>query len=176
GYKRLLQVIIVGERVSSRFFVDRQDAMDELGVILEEIFAGVQDSPGVGLRLAIEQPSAVLYLCLRHHRVEAGPSVDVAADQRRLAVRMLQQHWSDVLFGKFLREQGAHQEDMRVGAAGYRYALALEVGDRRDRAVLAGHQRGPFGAGIDVDRLDRIAIDPADKRGRTGSRAEIERA
>ena len=65
---------------------------------------------------------------------------------------------------------------MRIGAARHRDALALEVGDGLDRAVPHGDQRRPFGARIDVDRLDRIAVDLADQRGGAGGRAEIERA
>ena len=83
--------------------------------------------------LRIEQLGAVLDFGLRHHRIEAGPGVDVAADQRGLAVGMLQQHRRDVLLGKAGAEQRAHQEDVRIGAARDRDALALEIGDLGDR-------------------------------------------
>ena len=119
---------------------------------------------------------AVLDLGLRHHRIEAGPGIDVAADERGLAVRMLQQHRRDVLLGQAGVEQRAHQEDVRIGAARHRDALALEVLDLGDRGVLARHQRGPFRARIDVDRLDRIAVDLGDQRRRARGRAEIDRA
>ena len=126
--------------------------------------------------LRIEQFCALLDFGLRHHRIEAGPGVDVAADQRGLAVGMLQQHRRDVLFGKTGVEQRADQEDVRIGAAGDRDALALEIGDRRDLGVLARHQRGPFGARIDIDRLDRVAVDLRHQRRRACGRAEIDRA
>ena len=119
---------------------------------------------------------ALFHFGLRHHRIEAGPGVDVAADQRGLAVGVLQQHRRDVLFAQARVEQRAHQEDVRIGAARHRDALALEVGDARDLGILAGHQRGPFGARIDIDRLDRIAVDLGDQRRGARARAEIDRA
>jgi hypothetical protein len=68
------------------------------------------------------------------------------------------------------------EEDVRVGAAGYGDALALEVGDLGDAGVLAGDERRPFGPRIDVDRLDRVAVDLGDERRRARRRAEIDRA
>ena len=126
--------------------------------------------------LAEEQLGAVLDFGLRHHRIETGPGIDVAADQRGLAVGVLQQHRRDVLFGQARAEQRAHQEDVRIGAAGHRDALALEVGDRCDLGILGRHQRGPFGTRIDIDRLDRVAVDLGDQRRRARGRAEIDRA
>src|SRR5665213_842684 len=67
-------------------------------MILEKLLAHIEDAPGVGVGIPVEQPGAVLDLRLRHHRVEPGPGVDIAADQRGLAVGMLQQHRDDVLF------------------------------------------------------------------------------
>ena len=119
---------------------------------------------------------AVLDFGLRHHRIEAGPGIDVAADQRGLAVGVLQQHRRDVLFGQAGIEQRAHQEDVRIGAAGHRDALALEVGDGGDLGILGRDQRGPFRARIDIDRLDRIAVDLGDQRRGARGRAEIDRA
>ena len=88
---------------------------------------------------------------------------------------MLQQHQLHVLLGQLALGERTHEEDVRVGAARHRDALALEVGDGLDRAVALGHQRRPFGARIDVDRLDRVAVDLADQRGGAGRRSEIER-
>ena len=145
-------------------------------MVLQELLAHIEDAPGVGVRLAEEQFCAVLDLGLRHHRVETGPRIDVAADQRGLAVGVLQQHRRDVLFGETRAEQRAHQEDVRIGAARHRDALALEIGDGGDLGILAGHQRGPFGARIDIDRLDRVAVDPGDQCRRARGRSEIDRA
>ncbi len=135
-----------------------------------------EDAPGVGRLVAVEQPRAVLDLGLRHHRIEARPGVDVAANERGLAVGMLQQHRHDVLLGQPDLLQRAHQEDVRIGAAGDGDALALEVLDLLDRRVLAGDERGPFRLRIDIDRLDRIAVDLADQRRCAGRRAEVDRA
>lgn len=55
---------------------------------------------------------------------------------------------------------------MRIGSTGHRNTLRLEVGDSLDVRVFARHQRRPFGLGINVHRLDRIAVVPANKRGR----------
>ena len=145
-------------------------------MILQELLAHIEDAPGVGVGLAEEQPRAVLDFGLRHHRIEAGPGIDVAADQRGLAVGMLQQHRRDVLFGQAGAEQRAHQEDVRIGAARHRDALALEVGDACDLGILGRDQRGPFGPRIDIDRLDRVAVDLGDQRRRARGRAEIDRA
>src|SRR6266545_5993628 len=60
-------------------------------IILQERFAHIEDAPGIGVGLAEEQLGAVLDFRLRHHRIEARPGIDVAADQRGLAVGMLQQ-------------------------------------------------------------------------------------
>ena len=89
---------------------------------------------------------------------------------------MLQQDELHVLLGELGLLQGAHQEDVRIGAAGDRDALALEVLDLGDAGILAGDQRRPFGARIDVDRLDRVAVDLADQGRGAGRGAEIERA
>ena len=145
-------------------------------MILEEFLARVEDSPGIGILVAIEEPGPVLDLSLRHHRIESRPRIDVATDERGLAVRMLQQHGHDVLLGQPHRLQRAHQKDVRVGAACHRDALALEIGDLGDRRILARHKRRPLGAGIDVDRLDRVAVDLADEGGGAGRRAQVDRA
>ena len=42
--------------------------------------------------------------------------------------------------------------------------------------ILGRHQRGPFGARIDIDRLDRIAVDPGDQRRGARGRTEIDRS
>ena len=89
---------------------------------------------------------------------------------------MLEQNELHVLLGELGLLQGAHEEDVRIGAAGHGDALALQVLDLGDAGVLAGHERRPFGAGIDVDRLDRVAVDLADQGGGAGGGAEIDRA
>jgi hypothetical protein len=89
---------------------------------------------------------------------------------------VLQEDKLHVLLGELGALERAHQEDVRVGAARNRDALALEVLDLGDRAVLAGDERGPLGARVDVDGLDGVAVDPADERRRAGSRAEVDGA
>jgi hypothetical protein len=89
---------------------------------------------------------------------------------------VLQQHRGDVFFGEARAEQRTHQEDVRIGAAGHRDAFALEIRNACDLGVFAGHQRGPFGARIDIDRLDRVAVDFGDQRRRARGRSEIDRA
>ena len=126
--------------------------------------------------LRIEQLGAVLDLGLRHHRIETGPGLHVAANERGLAVRMLQQHRRDVLLGQLHAQQRAHQEDVRVGAAGHRDPLALEILDLGDLRILGGDQRGPLRPRIDIDRLDRIAVDLGEQRRRARGRAEVDRA
>ena len=88
---------------------------------------------------------------------------------------MLEQHRRDVALGQPGALQCPHQEDVRIGAAGDCDPLALELRDRRDRGVLAGDERRPLGPRIDVDRLDRIAVDLAHEGGGAGGRAEIDR-
>src|ERR1051326_7881010 len=87
--ERVFELVIMGERVFARLLVNGERALHEVGVILEELLAHVEDAPGVGGGVAIEQPRAVLDFRLRHHRVEPGPGVDIAADERGLAVRVL---------------------------------------------------------------------------------------
>ena len=81
---------------------------------------------------------------------------------------MLQQHRGDILFAQAGAEQRTHQENVRIGTARHRDALALEVGDSSDPGVLGGDQRGPFGARIDINRLDRVAVDLGNQRRGTG--------
>ena len=171
-----LQFVGIRQRIFARLLIDCQHATNHVRMVFQELFADVEDAPGVGGGLAEEQSGAVLDFRLRHHRIEPGPGIDVAADQRGLAVGVLQQHRRDVLFGEASAEQRAHQEDVRIGSAGHRDALALEVEDRGDPGILARHQRGPFGPRIDIDRLDRVAVDPGDQRGRACGRSEIDRA
>ena len=75
---------------------------------------------------------------LSHHRIETGPGVDVAAQERGAAVGvLLHEHRGDVLVGEAGGKQRANREDVRVGAAYHRYLLALEVLDLVYLAVLA---------------------------------------
>jgi len=89
---------------------------------------------------------------------------------------LLHEHRRDVRAREAGGEQRAHRENVRIGAAHHRDFLALEVRDLVDGAVLGGDQRGPFGPRIDVDRLDRIAVDPGDEGGRAGGRSEVDRS
>src|SRR2546430_845011 len=67
----------------------------------------------------------------------------------------------------------AQQEDVRVGALGGGDLLAPEVGDRRDRRVLAHHQGGPLRPGIDVDAGERHLVCPGEQGGRAGGGGEV---
>ena len=64
--------------------------------------------------------------------IEARPGVDVAALQREAAVGVLQQDELHVLLGELVLGERADEEDVRIGAAGHRDALALEVRDGLD--------------------------------------------
>ena len=84
-----LLVLVMTEAIFACLFVDCEYAPRQVGVILQEVLARIQDAVGVGVLIAIEQPRAVLDLRLRHHWIESGPRVHVAANERRLAIGML---------------------------------------------------------------------------------------
>ena len=58
--KVLLHLVRIGERIFARLFVDLEHALHEIGMILEELLAHIEDAPGVGVLVAIEQLGAVL--------------------------------------------------------------------------------------------------------------------
>src|SRR5215472_17698207 len=89
GDEGLLELIVVGERIFARLLVGRDHPPYDVGVILGELLAYIEDAPGIGIAVAVEQPGALVHFVLRHHRVEAGPGVDVAADQEVAAVGVL---------------------------------------------------------------------------------------
>ena len=89
---------------------------------------------------------------------------------------MLQQDRRNILVGETSIQECTNEEDVRVGATRHSDALALQIRNLRDLGIFAGHQRGPFGARIDVNRLDRIAVDLRDQRGRACGRSEVDRA
>src|SRR5580704_17818109 len=93
-----LFIVVMSETIFARLFIDSEHAFGQLRIGFKEVLAGIEDPPGVSVLVAIKQPRAVLDLRLRHHRIEAGPGIDVAANQRGLAVGMLQQHFADVFF------------------------------------------------------------------------------
>ena len=96
-----LEIGVIGERVFARLLVGRNHARHDIGMVLGKLFAHIEDAPGVGFGLAVEQPRAVLDLMLGHHRIEAGPGIDIAADQQVAAIGMLlHQHRDDVLVGE----------------------------------------------------------------------------
>src|SRR5215471_10013021 len=68
----LPELVVVRERVLARLLVGRDHSLDQVRMIFDELLARVEDAPGVGVGVAIEQPSAVDDLMLRHHRVEPG--------------------------------------------------------------------------------------------------------
>ena len=104
------------------------------------------------------------------------PGLHVTSVKRDAAFRVLQQHKLDVMFSHAGGGEGTDQEDVRVGAAGHSDALALQVLDSVDRAVGLGDQRGPFRAGVDVDRADRVAIDTGDQGSCASGGSEIDGA
>src|ERR1700679_2334513 len=56
------------------------------------------------------------------------------------------------------------KEELWGGRSGSpRHFLTLEIFDFRDRRVLANHQSGPLGAGVDIDSFDRIAVGFSDE-------------
>src|SRR5262245_28267804 len=55
----LLQLIVIGERIFARLLVARDHAPHDVRVILGELLAHVEDAPGIGITVAVEQPRAV---------------------------------------------------------------------------------------------------------------------
>src|ERR1700678_1628070 len=68
----------------------------------------------------------------------------------------------------------AQEEYMGVGAARHRHFLSLEVFDFRDRRVLANHQSGPLGAGVDIDSFNRIAVGFSDESRSPSGRPKVD--
>src|SRR5262245_57472311 len=62
GDEGLLELIVVGERVFARLLVGGNHPPHDVGVILGELLAHIEDAPGIGLAVAVEQPRAVLEL------------------------------------------------------------------------------------------------------------------
>ena len=111
------------DRVVARGLVGGDDGADEVRVRGGEILAHVEHAPGIGGGIAVEQHVVVLELGGRHHRVEAGPGIDVAPVEGGAPVGMLKQDELGVLLGQPGALKRADEEDMRVGAAGHRDAL-----------------------------------------------------
>ena len=116
--------------------VDLEHALDDLRVLLGELLAHVEHAPGVGLgacgRTACAPPSTSAAAIIGSRPAQASTSPRSSASA---AVGVLQQHQLHVLLGQLALGQRAHEEDVRVGAAGDGDALALEVGDLLDPAV-----------------------------------------
>src|SRR5947207_5456602 len=121
--KRLLQIVVMAKRIFACLFVSREHAADDVRIVPQKLLADIEDTPGVGVGLPEEQLGALLDFGLRHHRIETRPGVDIAADQRGLAVGMLQQHRGDVLLAQARGEQRAQQEYVGISAARDRDAL-----------------------------------------------------
>jgi hypothetical protein len=64
---------------------------------------------------------------------------------------------------------------MGVGAPSDGDALALELGDLGNSGILAGDEGRPFRPRVDIDRLDRVAVDPGDQGGGASGGAEVDR-
>ena len=153
GDQRGVQFGRMGERPFAGGFVGGEHAADDVRMGGGEVLADVQHAPGVVCRVAVEQAGAVFDLGGGHHRVEAGPGGDVAANASRCGRRRCCSRTSLTSFSDMPAiGERADQEDVRIGAAGDRDALAFQVGDGLDRAFRLGDQGGPFRLRIDVDR------------------------
>ena len=71
--ENLFQLVRVRKRPAARVLVDLEHALDDVGISFGEILAHVEDAPGVGFGLAVEEHGAALDLGCGHHRVEARP-------------------------------------------------------------------------------------------------------
>src|SRR6185437_12421867 len=47
--KGLLQLVVIGERIFARVLVSGEHAAGDIGIILQELFAHIEDAPGVGI-------------------------------------------------------------------------------------------------------------------------------
>jgi hypothetical protein len=113
-------------------------------MILQELLAHIEDAPGVGVGLAEEQlapssTSACAIIGSRPAQASTSPRISAVLPSACCSSTGV------MSFSVRPAEQRAHQEDVRIGAARHRDALALEVGDLGDLGILAGDQRGPFG-------------------------------
>src|SRR5690606_7896284 len=72
--------------------------------------------------------------------------------------------------------QSADQKDVRIRAARRGHALAFEVSDRLYARIRTRDERRPLRPGVDIDRLDWIAVDLANKCRRTCGGTKVERA
>ena len=52
--KNLLELVVMGERVSARLLVGGEHARNNVGVILGEFFAGIEDTPGIRRGIPVE--------------------------------------------------------------------------------------------------------------------------
>src|SRR5579883_737909 len=91
------QLVRMRQGPFARGLIDREHALDEVGMVLGEILAHIEEAIGVEIGIAEEEARALLELGLRHVRIEPGPGIDIAAFERDAAVGMLQQHHLDVL-------------------------------------------------------------------------------
>src|SRR5262249_24261400 len=89
-FEDALLVVVVRQAIFARALVDREHAARQFGIRGQKLLAAVEDAVRVGLLVAIEQPRTVLGLRLRHHWIKPGPGIHVAANERDLAVWLLQ--------------------------------------------------------------------------------------
>ena len=174
----LLELVVVGERILARLLVGRDHAPHDVGVILGELLAHVEDAPGVGVGIADRTACAPsLTSCCaiigsRPAQASTSPRMSAVPPSACCCTSTGVMSLSVSPAASSARTS----EDVRIGAAHHRDLLALEVLDLGDLAVLGGDQRGPFRPRIDVDRLDRIAVDLGDQRRGARGRAEVDRA
>src|SRR5262245_51222900 len=64
----LLQLVVIDEGIFARLLVGRNHPPHDVGMILGELLAHIEDAPRIGVRFAVEQARAVFHLMLRHHR------------------------------------------------------------------------------------------------------------
>src|SRR6516225_2750089 len=62
GLEHVLLGVVIGEAVFARLFVDPEHALGQVRIGLQELLARIEDAPGVGGLVAVEQPGAVLDL------------------------------------------------------------------------------------------------------------------
>ena len=143
-----------------------------LGPLREGPVEEVQEAVGVVARLADEQLRPVVFE-FGHVGVEPGPRVDIAADQGRLPLRVLEVDDLHVVFARPGVVERSQQEEVGVGAARGGDPPPLQARDRLDAGLFEGDQRGPLGLGVDVRRRDRHAVRAGHQRRDPGGQGDV---
>ena len=145
-------------------------------MILQELLAHVEDAPGVGLLVAIEQlapssTSACAIIGSRPAQASTSPRMSAVLPSGCCSsTGVMSFSVSFTLCSARTRKMCGSVPRVTATRLPLRSSILAIV------RVLAGDQRGPFRPRIDVDRLDRIAVDLGDQRRRARGRAEVDRA